>query len=141
MRTLLFSVMFLSHCMTLGTELLFPNLWNGNRTTCLSLLRRTQFLWGSYDVNYVKTFFEIQIIIQNLGRHLSFWVVWFLCFPPSLPNLIFSTLVISFLLPSNTENVPSPFLLYLILQLSIIPFLFSLLLPTHCLFSYQVIYL
>lgn len=140
-RTLLFSLMLLTHNMTLGYELLFPNLWNGNRTTCLDLLRGTHFLWGSYDINYVKTLFEIQTIIKNLERHLSSWVVWFLHFLHSLPNFIFSTLVISFLLLSNTENIPSPFLLYLLLHLSTIQFLFSLLLPTHHLFSYQVIYL
>ena len=64
-RTLLLSLMFLTHCMTLGTELLFPNLGNGNRTTCLHLLRRTQFLWGSYDVNYVKTFFKYKLLCKT----------------------------------------------------------------------------
>lgn len=71
-RTCLFSLMLLSPCMTLGTELLFPNLWNGNRTTCLTSLTLLQYLQGSYVMSYIKMFFEIQIIIQNLGGYLSF---------------------------------------------------------------------
>lgn len=79
--------------------------------------------------------------MQNLGRHLRFLVYSSYVFLTLCQIEFFSTVVISFLLPSNTENVPSRFLLYLILHLSTIPFLFSLLLPTHRLFSYQVIYL
>lgn len=110
MRTLLFSHMLLTLCRTLGTEHLFLILWNGNRTTCLASLILVQLLWGLYDINYVKIFFEIQIIIQNLGSNLSFWMVWFLCVPHSLPNFHSSDFVFSFPAVFDSVSVIIPFL-------------------------------
>lgn len=131
-RTLLFFLMLLTLCMTLGTELLFSNPWNGNRTTCLTWLRLTQFLWGSYDINYAKIVLKIQIIIQNLGRHLRFWVVQFLCFLHSAKfNFFHVSDFLSSAFKHGELSLSSP--MYLILHLSTTPFLFSPLLPTHCL--------
>lgn len=118
---------------TLGTELLLPSLRNGNRTACLASLVVTPFFQGPCKISHGKIFFEIKIIIQNLGEHISFCMVWFLCFPHSLPNFnFFPTLATSFSSAPNTENAFSfPALFYS----PSVHHPISTWLPTRCLLS------